>query len=247
MLIQHWNIGHAQYVWDVRQNIKIVYVFSKIWNCANDELLVSFDGVAYHMPPEVTNIGWNRGKSWYHSDQSFLDNSLKCIQGWVTGYDVNEGDATLSILESSNNYHKDFKNKFEINAKEDWYKLNENELTFYTDDKDCFETRIKCPKGSLVLWDSRTIHCGCEAMKTRQQANFRNIVYVCYQPRNNCEPKKIEKKIKAFEEMRMTSHWPCKATLFSKMPRTYGAPIYEINKLPNPILNELGKKMVGYS
>jgi hypothetical protein len=246
MLIQHWNIGHAQYVWDIRQNIKIIDVFSKIWNCKKDELLVSFDGVAYHMPPEITKRGWYRGKTWYHSDQSYLNNELKCIQGWVTGYDVNEGDATLSFLESSNHFHKDFKDNFDIKVKEDWYKLNENEFNFYVNDKNCIEKRIKCPKGSLVLWDSRTIHCGGEALKTRAQQNIRNVVYVCYEPKNHCEPKKILKKIKAFEEMRMTSHWPCKATLFPKMPRTYGAPVCEITKLTAPILNDIGKKLVGY-
>jgi hypothetical protein len=44
----------------------------------------------------------------------------------------------------------------------------------------------------------------------------------------------------------MTSHWPCNAKLFPKMPQTYGAPVLEINKLPAPILSELGKKLVGY-
>ena len=246
MLIQNWSVGHAQYVWNIRQNPKVIEIFAKLWKCKNEDLLVSFDAVAYHMPPETTKLGFYRGNDWYHSDQSFLDNKFKCVQGWITGYDINEGDATLSILESSNDYHADFQEKFEINNKDNWYKLNENELKFYIDEKVCNPMRIKCPKGSLVLWDSRTIHCGSESLKTRLIPNFRNVSYVCYEPRSHCDNKIIQKKIKAFEEMRMTSHWPCNAKLFPKMPQTYGAPVLEINKLPVPILSELGKKLVGY-
>lgn len=246
MLLQNWKIGHSQYVWDVRQNPKIVEIFAKIWNCENEDLLVSFDGVSYHMPPEVTNLGWYRGNDWFHCDQSFTNSEMQCIQGWVTGYDVNEGDATLSILESSHLYHAEFKERYNINEKKDWYKLNENEKMFYIQEKGCKISKIKCPKGSLVLWDSRTIHCGSEALRSRENPNFRNIVYLCYEPRNRCNVKKLIKKQKAFENMRMTSHWPCKITLFPITPRTYGNPIYEVSDLEMPILSELGKKLAGF-
>ena len=33
---------------------KIVNVFSKIWNTKPEDLLVSFDGASFHMPPEIT-------------------------------------------------------------------------------------------------------------------------------------------------------------------------------------------------
>ena len=41
-LIQHHQWGHAQYVWDVRQNPKVAEVYNKLYG---DDLLVSFDGV----------------------------------------------------------------------------------------------------------------------------------------------------------------------------------------------------------
>jgi len=245
MLIHHWSIGHAQYIWNIRQNPVIVDIFAKIWKCNSDELLVSFDGVSYHMPPETTNLGWYRGNNLLHCDQSYRDSSFQCIQSWVTGYDVNEGDATLCILESSNRFHEKFHQHFGISKKENWHKLSEEEQKYYTDNG-CSLKRIKCPKGSLVLWDSRTIHCGVEAIKSRKSPNFRNIVYVCYEPRENSDDKNLAKKIKAFEERRMTSHWPANIKLFSKKPRTYGGEIYEVEKLPDPVLSELGKKLVGY-
>lgn len=60
MLMQHWNIGQAQYIWNLRQNKKIVDIFAKLHNVNSDELLVSFDGSSVHFPSEITKIGWNR-------------------------------------------------------------------------------------------------------------------------------------------------------------------------------------------
>ena len=48
---------------------------------------------------------------------------------------------------------------------------------------------IKCPAGSLVLWDSRTIHCAKEPEIKRHQPNYRcvlkiqNIPSIFYEPR----------------------------------------------------------------
>lgn len=246
MLIQNWSIGHAQHIWDVRQNPNVVEVFAKIWGREKEDLLASYDATSFHIPPEITNLGWYRGKDWYHSDQSYLDSTFKCVQGWVTGYDINEGDATLSIIERSNNYHKEFQEKFKTTEKDDWYKLNDDEQEFYIKEKQCLPRRIKCPKGSLVLWDSRTIHCGSEPLKTRAVPNFRNVVYVCYEPRENCTEKNLIKKQKALEELRMTSHWPCKVKLFPVKPQTYGGPIYEVKRMPAPNLTDLGKRLSGY-
>ena len=46
--------------------------------------------------------------------------------------------------------------------------------------------------------------------------------------------------------MRSTSHWPCKAILFGKKPRTYGRPLPEITNIEPPTLTELGKKLAGF-
>jgi len=244
MLYQHWKIGHAQYVWNVRQNPKIVNIFSTIWNCDNSDLVTSFDGVAFHFPPEITRLGWYR-KEWFHTDQSFTNPEFECVQGWVTAYDINPGDASLTILEKSHKYHKEFQEEFRITKKANWYKLNDEERSFYTN-KGCNKRTIECPAGSVVLWDSRTIHCGQEAMKQRTSPNFRNIVYVCMTKRDRCTPNSIRKRIKFFETMRMTTHWPHTPRLFGLKPQTWGKPLPNVPDLTSPELTELGRSLVGY-
>ena len=166
MLLQQFQIGHAQFCWDIRQNPKIINIFSILWKIPPEELLTSFDGASFHFPPEETNRGWHK-KTWYHTDQSYLQPDFKCIQSWVTGYDVDEGDATLAFLEGSHIHHKEFRDKHDVTDKSNWYKLTEGEQSFYNE-KGCSEMKIKCPAGSIVFWDSRTIHCGTECLKTRK-------------------------------------------------------------------------------
>lgn len=243
-LLQRYTLTHAQYYWDIRQNPKIVDIFAHFWQVKPEELLVSFDGLSLCLPPEITGKGWNT-KHWLHTDLSYTNSKLECIQSWVTARDIEKGDATLTFLHKSHKYHKKFGKHHNITDKSDWYKLDEKELKYYLD-KGCEQKSIYCPKGSLVLWDSRTVHCGQNPIKGRENPNIRSIVYLCYTPRKNATNASIKKKIKAFEELRTTNHNPHKPKLFATNARTYGGPLPNITPVDKPVLNELGKKLVGY-
>lgn len=245
MLIQHWKAGHAQYVWDLRQNEKITNVFSEIWDTKPQDLLVSFDGVGIHLPPEITGRGWEPGRPGLHCDQSFTRNDFECVQSWVTANDTLPGDATLAFYEKSHLYHKEFAEKFNCSVKSDWYKLNDEENNFF-EEKCGKHKSITCPAGSLVLWDSRVIHCGKRPLKTRKSKNIRSVVYLCYTPRRLGTEANLKKKRTAFKETRMTSHWPHKPRLFPVYPRTYGAELPKIVDIPSPKLNDLGKRLAGF-
>ena len=247
MLIQQWSVGHAQFIWDLRQNPKIAQIFSQIWNVPEENLITSFDGASFHMPPETTGTGWFRGKSWLHTDQSYLRNSFECIQSWITAYDVNPGDATLTFLEGSHGYHDAFRDRFEIKDKSDWFMLETPEhYDFYMKEHGCQQKYIQCPAVSMVFWDSRTIHCGQEAIRNRAKPNMRCVAYICMTARSKATPKILEKKQKAFHEVRTTNHWPHKPKLFPTAPRTYGQPLPQVRPLPVPQLNELGRRLAGF-
>jgi hypothetical protein len=247
MLVQQWHVGHAQVSWNVRQKEKIVDIFAKLWNVDKEELLVSFDGLSFGIPPEITKRGWNDGKTWYHTDQSYTRNEFECIQSWVTALDVNEGDATLSVMEGSHKYHSEFAKKIGVTSESDWYKLKSYEEEFYVK-KGCQYAKIKCPKGSIVFWDSRTIHCGAEPMTTRKTPNFRAVIYLCYTPRSMATDEHIERKQSACKGLVTTSHWPHRINCFPSYPKSrYGKHIEfkQIVKPKQPILTDLGKKIAG--
>jgi len=242
MLFQYFNCGHAQISWDMRQHPAIIEIFAHFWGCAIDELSVSFDGLGFNVPPETTKRGWNLNNTWYHTDQSYLRNDFECIQSWVTGLDVNEGDATLAFMEGSNKYHKEFREwSTKAFTKDNWYKLSREEEQFYLD-KGCHYKKISCPKGSLVFWDSRTIHCGVEATKHRDHPNFRAVIYLCYIPKCLYSKKDRNKRIKIFEELRTTNHWGNK--MFPKYPRTYGKELPTIKLINPPIITDIGRALI---
>jgi hypothetical protein len=67
-------------------------------------------------------------------------------------------------------------------------------------------------------------------------------------PRNFSSKKELEKRKKAFNELRMTSHWPNKPKLFPKYPRTYGKPLKEVKDIVmedvRTYINEDGLKLI---
>ena len=251
MLLQNNSVGHSQVAWDIRQNLKIVNVFAKFWNVKATELLTSFDGFSYHFPPEIMKRGYYRGNTWFHTDQSYMRPDFECMQSWVTANDVEDGDATLAFYEGSNKYHADFATEFGGNdikstlGSGDWFKLNKEQENFYSE-RGCVPKCIKCPKGSLVCWDSRTIHCGVESKRNRKNSKERAVIYTCYTPRSLATEAALKKKRKAFDEMRTTSHWPHKPKLFPLKPRTYGKEIVPTNSIEPPKVNSLGLKLAGF-
>lgn len=244
MLIQR-DISHAQYYWDLRCEPAIISVFANIWGVDANDLLVSFDGISLHLPPEITGRGHFKGNTWYHTDQRLSMNDFACVQSFVSANEIRQGDATLSFLEGSHKYHGELAKKFAITDKTDWYKFNKEEQQFYLD-KGCIEKCIMCPQGSLVLFDSRLAHMGIESLKERAQPNERIIAYLCYTPRSRATKSNLKKKIKAFEEMRTTNHLAHAPKLFAKNPRTYGGPMPNITALPAPVVSDLGKRLIGY-
>jgi len=244
MLLQTHNIGQSQFLWDVRQNPKVVDVFSKIWSVEPNELISSFDAVSFHLPPEITNRGWYENDDWFHVDSSYLREEFDCVQGFVTAYDINEGDGTLTLLEGSHKLHQDFRKHFDVKDNKDWYRLNEEELGFYIDNE-CERANVTAPAGSLVLWDSRLVHCGMKPLKTRTEPNFRLVGYVCMTPRKFSDDKVIEKRIDGFENMYTSTHCPHRPRFFPTIPYSFNND-YQIPICVKPNLTELGKRLVGY-
>lgn len=148
-------------------------------------------------------------------------------------------------MEGSHNYHRDLDEVLGVKEKADWFRLEKEHVDYFIG-KGCSEKRIKCKKGSLVLWDSRTIHTGSEPIKGRKAPNFRCCVYVCYKERKLASKVTMKKRIERFEAKRLSSHNPLKGKVFPRNPRTYGGPVPVLNELPVPVLSDLGKKLVGY-
>lgn len=114
----------------------------------------------------------------------------------------------------------------------------------------CEEVCIEAPAGSLVLWDSRTIHCGLPATRealtdvyygTRAWQDYiRATFYVCavpmvpglgdggehkYMDMARADLDARETVAKALTRGEVVSHNPWRPRAFAKMPYNYGAPL----------------------
>jgi hypothetical protein len=239
MLLHNYSLGHMQPIWDIRQHPKIYNVFENIWSTSVDNLLVSFDGLSVLLPPEKTNKGWVSDE-WFHTDQSSLKIGKHCIQGMITLYDINKDDATLNILEGSHNYHQSFFEDNHIINKSDWYLLKDNQKDYFIS-KGCIDRSINANIGSMILWDSRVIHQAKGVDINRSNCNFRMVIYISMMPRSSItNPKLLKNRQKAFNNLRISSHWTNSLFLFGNQSSD------DLNKIHQPVLNNIGRRLVGF-
>ena len=246
MLFQHWDFGHNPLSWYLRQHPKVIAEFKEIWK--TDELLTSFDGISVSLPCEATGRGWTRHKEWFHTDQCYKRNGFECAQGLINLFDVREGDGTLRVLRGSQALHAEAQECFKIKSSSDWCLLTPEQKQFYVDrlDEDA-DMCVKAPAGSLVLWDSRTIHQGMEPQRSRERPNIRCVPYVCMTPAALATKKQLMKRVEYFEKRRTCNHWPHKIKVFPVTPRTYNKDIMPPRVDKDTLeVTELMKKLVGY-
>ena len=263
MLQQHYGVGQAQALWDVRQHPAVVGAFTDVYNVRTckmhglellpTDMLASFDAFSFSPPPEVTGRGWQHPtKTWLHVDQGTKSHDFRCIQGFVNLIPVeHEGDATLEVLDGSHIHHRGLFNGIE--CKKDWYMLRPNQIEDL-EREGCTKKRILAGAGDLVLWDSRLVHCGGQPLKGRKNPTTRAVVYTTFEPRQAAASWELTKKIACIDvpdgqELRTTSHDPVASRLFAKRPRTYGKEdVFDIVPITKkPVLTSLGRRLAGYN
>lgn len=242
MLVQHFGVGHSQAAWNIRE--ATADTFAALWGEKVENMITSFDGVSLHLPPEETKRGFFRNV-WMHTDQRSSRSGLESFQGLVNLYDVRPGDATLRVYKGSHQFHGEFFRTFGIDTKSsDWYKLETEEHHRFFAERGCEAARVLANAGDLVLWDSRTMHCGVESLRERAEPNYRAVVYCCMTPRSKATQKIQQRRNKMFDEGRMSTHLPHGPRMFGKNPRTYGRPVPLVKKVPRAILSEKMKRWI---
>lgn len=237
-ILKNYNVGQSQPVWYARANLAVIAVFALIYG--TDKLFCSYDG--FSMIPDVGDMDGVadgedaslRENNWMHFDQTpYLSEMLLCLQSWVTFREVNEGAPTLTVLPGSHKHIGEFvakgyapKTKAGGSDTTHWFKPTavETAAVFGADwMSKC--VRIQCPVGSMVLWDSRTMHQGGVPIAGFPDAQKdRGIVYLCFAPAWQCEAsgRGADRRLELAREERTTAHWPQFLKPNGKAPRTYG-------------------------
>lgn len=211
------ELNHLDVIWEVRK--AAVPYFAHMWG--SPFLMSSFDRFnMYPAPKEGQRM--IQPKGWMHTDQSPLKKDLYSVQGFVDLCGTGDLDSGLVVAKGSHlKHHQLLYKKWNLQEIDDWHMFSEEQRKYI--DEHFEVVKIKCPQGSLVLWDSRTFH---QNEPPKMGGHQRLVVYTCMLPHYAVPasqlPKVLEKKAKAFDEMRTTTHSPVKSKLFPKFARTYG-------------------------
>lgn len=231
--------GQTQVMWDLRQDPRIMDVFARIWN--TQDLIVSMDGLSFMCPPEIREgymEPWphvdqailRRQDSVAHSNNppmGFIsESSLKTqpytIQGQFLFEDSFEGDGGFYCIPKSHLRFNEFAPQLEmINAMEmpryEKKKARQKVLDEFfgqgTDEAGnpyCLK-HITAPRGSLILWDSRTLHWNQHPRKDRpriENPKVRMVGYLCYVPKARLTEEGRILRREAFEKGVSTGHNP---------------------------------------
>ena len=167
--IRNSNIAHDDYLWRLRINENIFNIFSSIHNTT--ELIPSIDVIGV-VPPK------SKWSSWYHHDQQKSDKYW--VQGVLQLSDDQENSSTFVCFPGTHKIHtKTTKSN--------------HKASVYTE-KGYTQKVVHIPKRSLLLFDSRLVHCnrspGIHCNTTRV------VFYICMFPVNRVDTEAYTKAYK---------------------------------------------------
>jgi hypothetical protein len=220
------NFGHFPWQWHIRE--KCIPIFEQI--CQTSDLVCSFDGACFIAP------GKRMGGSWFHCDQGRFSRESVSVQGVVALTPTGPEDGGLVVIEKSHTIFGDYLDAHPLFGFS-WAHVDVNDPLVI--DKPF--VKVCAPAGHIMLFDSRTFHCN---MPPRSQQP-RMVTYVSMLPRSGATKEILQKRQKAFLELRMTGHWTYGPwmSINPKEPRSWGKD-YLVPQEEIPILNERQKTLI---
>lgn len=273
--------GQTQVMWDLRQDPRIVDVFARVWN--TNDLIVSMDGLSFMCPPEIRegyiepwphvdqailrrqdNVAYNNNPPIGFVSESLLKTQPYTIQGQFLFEDSFDGDGGFYCIPKSHLRFTEFAPQLEtLNdmemPKDEKRKARHKFLDeFFGNSTDesgnpyCVK-HITAPRGSLILWDSRTIHWNQHPNKDRPYSDnpkVRMVGYLCYVPKARLTDEGRMVRRKAFEKGVATGHNPAspelkytKDHIHQEFEQYFEDPSYTQPKIN---LTPLGESLLGY-
>jgi len=227
-IIPSQGIGHSEAQWFVRSVPAVKQAFAAVWN--DDDLLVSFDGMALWRPPAV-DPEWttNRGASWLHIDQHPIGRpGFHCVQGLVNLLPTSPATGGNIVIPGSHRNFATIADRYtdrlaRIDQTIDHFR-------FPADDPQLVDTPpIMChlEPGDLFLWDSRTIHCSSPGLEPAaaptQHELVRAVSLVCMMPRSRSNEQVIERRRIAVQDRTSTTNWSDRFINADKFPQVLAA------------------------
>jgi hypothetical protein len=200
------GFGHSRTAYMARAATKPLFV--ELHSEQKEDLQTSFDTVSVFPNWALKDLKTSKTKGlWLHVDQDTSDHS--CYQGMVSLKDTTAQTGGLVVAPGSHLRHKEI--RATIDRKGNYLPLNQDDpaVSALIEGGDLPGLRmVTAPKGSLFLWDSRTVHSNHYALQTptTKDSVLRLNVHVCFLPRRtNQETNKMREE--AVNDQKLANHW----------------------------------------
>lgn len=187
-------VSNAPVFWELRE--KFYPIFSEL--LGETELITSIDGASI-----FPTIHSPKGKpDWAHIDQT-ISSDFMCYQAQFVSSDTT---ASFVCTPGSHSEHKNLLKKFGISGSGNWYKFTDDNIVELRQIfGGTYQIPIIAPKGSVIFWDSRTIHSA--KYPDIKENNWRSVFYISMRPKSSHSDESLATIQKAVREGLTTNHW----------------------------------------
>lgn len=231
---QTGTCGLIKPCWEVRSDPNVMEVFSKLHNVEKDQLVTSTDAFGFFLPnynkkgyhgnakKQPTNAEKLRNLVNLHVDTVYTPKCLErdYVQSFINVRETTAGQATFCFIPESHNLHFELAEKFpeKKTRKENFGILNPPELDWLITEKKKRVEALILPSGCMVLFYSRTVHCGAKPMVASSDEQIRLTFYVCQIPLTKkwITERELTRKVCYLKQGRTTTHQPSDFKLFDK-------------------------------
>ncbi len=247
-IIPGQGIGQSAAQWFIRSAPAVKDAFASVWD--DDELLVSFDGMALWRPASI-EPAWqtNRGGSWLHIDQHPIGRpGFQCVQGLVNLIATSPEVGGNILIPGSHKLHDSIEERYtdrlaKIDPAIDHFR-------YPSDDPLLADTPpIMChlEAGDLLLWDSRTVHCSSPGTNPEggDAELQRAVSLVCMMPKARSNAEVVERRRAAVAKRTSTTNWSDVWVNADKFPNVLAADTDKYELPPVPELTEYQQALVG--
>lgn len=250
-IIPSQGIGHSAAQWFIRSIPNVKRSFAAIWD--DDDLLVSFDGMALWRPPEV-DPAWRttRGGSWMHIDQHPIGRpGFHCVQGLVSLLPASPATGGNVVVPRSHRLFEAIPDRYTERLAR--IPSSIDHFRFPADDPQLAATPpIMChlDAGDMLLWDSRTIHCSTPGEPIASDHGHadelvRAVSLVCMMPRARSNERVIAKRRAAITNRTSTTNWSDRFIDADQFPQVLAHDLTRYTLPPPPVLTPEQIALVG--
>jgi hypothetical protein len=173
-IIKGYKVGHTNFMWDIRNNICVNYVYQLIYN-SKERMVPSYDGCTYY----PKNLGTNSTAEslWPHIDKNPYMNTLLYQSAISLESNMNENDGGFVCWEKTHYLDTSFYSDIVDPDKEypeEFFRIPHDAIS------DIKPKILRVPKGTMIVWNSSLIHCNLPPSKNA--VHDRLVAYVCMVP-----------------------------------------------------------------